>query len=168
MPPRGRDPGEAGRLRFYYRDWRPTLFGRLNTRLWSWATSLGLLPDIMTTLLVRDRRSGRMVGHVLAPVVHEGRRYLVSMLGDQSNWVLDQRATGGEAFLKRGTTAPVRLVEIAPEARAPILKAWCQVATSGRKHLPVAFDAPLADFAAIAADYPVFRIDSATGAPPPV
>jgi hypothetical protein len=119
------------------------------------------LPDIVVTLLVKERKSGRLIGQVLVPVVLEGRRYLVSMLGGASNWVLDQRATGGAAFLKRGRTEAVILVEIPPEERAPILRAWCQIATSGRQHLPVAYDAPLHEFAAIAADYPVFRIDPA-------
>jgi hypothetical protein len=118
-----------------------------------------MMPDLLVTLLVKERKSDRLVGHVLVPVVYEGRRYLVSMLGDGSNWVLDQRATGGAAFLKRGRTEPVMLVEVPPEQRAPILKAWCQLATSGRQHLPVAYDAPLSDFVAIAAEYPVFRVD---------
>ena len=121
MAPTRKDPAESGPLRFYYRDWRPTLYGRFWTRIWAWATSLGLLPDIVVTLLVKERKSGRLIGHVLVPVVHEGRRYLVSMLGGGSNWVLDQRATGGAAFLKRGRTESVMLVEIPPERRAPIL-----------------------------------------------
>ena len=40
-------------------------------------------------------------------------------------------------------------------------KAWSQVATSGRKHLPVSQDSPESAYEAIAADYPVFRIDPA-------
>jgi hypothetical protein len=156
-----KDPAESGTLRHYYRNWRPTLYGRIWTRIWAWATGLGLLPDIVTTLLVKERGSGRLIGHVLVPVVCEGQRYLVSMLGAGSNWVLDQRETGGAAFLKRGRTEPVTLVEVPPEQRASILKAWCQIATSGRQHLPVAHDAPIADFEAIAADYPVFRVDRA-------
>jgi hypothetical protein len=51
------------------------------------------------------------------------------------------------------------LTEIPPEERAPILKAYCEVATSGRHHFPVPATAPLAEFESIAADYPVFRID---------
>ena len=82
------------------------------------------------------------------------------MLGDGSDWVKNIRAAGGKAFIKRGRSRPVMLTELKAEERAPILKAWCRVATSGRKHLPVLHDAPLSDFEAIAADYPVFRIDS--------
>ncbi len=81
------------------------------------------------------------------------------MLGDDSEWVKNVRAARGVAFIKRGRTHPVTLTEIQREKRAPILKAWSQVATSGRKHLPVAHDAPVSAFESIAADYPVFRID---------
>jgi hypothetical protein len=83
------------------------------------------------------------------------------MLGHGSEWVQDVRAAGGEAFVKRGRSHRVRLTEIAREERAPILKAWCQIATSGRQHLPIPYDAPVSAFDAIAADYPVFRIDPA-------
>jgi hypothetical protein len=71
------------------------------------------------------------------------------------------RAASGRALIKRGRARSVVLTEIPPEQRAPILKAWSQVASSGRQHLPVPHDAAVAAFAAIAADYPVFRIDPA-------
>jgi hypothetical protein len=90
---------------------------------------------------------------------YEGERYFVSMFGESSEWVRNVRAANGRARIKRGRTQPVMLTEIAINARAPILKAWCQTATSGRKHLPVPHDAPLSAFEEIAADYPVFRID---------
>ena len=85
------------------------------------------------------------------------------MLGNRSEWVQDVRAAAGEAFIKRGRSRAVKLIEIPAEERAPILKAWCRVATSGRQHLPVPHDAPVAAFEAIAADYPVFRIEPDVG-----
>ena len=81
------------------------------------------------------------------------------MLGEGSEWVKNVRAVGGKDKVRRGQVIPVSLTEIAPHARAPILKAWTQVATSGRQHLPVSFDAPLSAFEAIADEYPVFRVD---------
>lgn len=45
LAPTGKDPAESGSLRFDYRNRRPTLFRRLSTRIWAWATSLGLLPS---------------------------------------------------------------------------------------------------------------------------
>jgi hypothetical protein len=153
------DPAESGYLRFYYRNRRPTRFGRLSNQVWAWLTGLGLMPPIVQTLQVKDRRDGRLRSTVLVPAHYEGERYLVSMLGDSSEWVQNVRAAGGEALIKRGRSHPIMLTEIPPKDRAPILKAWCQVATSGRKHLPVRYDAPVSAVEAIAADYPVYRIN---------
>jgi NADPH2:quinone reductase len=156
-----RDPAEHGFLRYFYRNWRPTRLGRVWSRMFAWVSGLGLTPQILTTLQVRDRDTGRLDSTVLVAANHQGQRYLVSMLGNGSEWVRNARASNGEAFIKRGQVRSVKLAEIPIEQRAPILKAWCQVATSGRKHFPVAPDAPLTAFEAIAADYPVFRIDPA-------
>jgi hypothetical protein len=153
------DPAESGYLRFYYRNRRPTQFGRLSNQVWAWLTGLGLMPPIVQTLQIKDRRDGRLRSTVLVPAHYEGERYLVSMLGNGSEWVQNVRAAGGEALIKRGRPHPIMLAEIPPKDRAPILKAWCQVATSGRKHFPVPYDAPVSAFEAFAADYPVFRID---------
>jgi hypothetical protein len=90
---------------------------------------------------------------------HAGQRYLVSMLGDGSDWVRNVRAAGGEAFVKRGRLRPVKLTELPPAQRGPILKAYCRVATSGRHHFPVAPGAPVSEFDALAERYPVFRLD---------
>ena len=152
------DPAEQdGFLRFFYRNWRPTGLARIHNGIFAWLSGLGLLPQILLTLQTRSPGGG-LRPTVLAVVVFQGERYLVSMLGDGSQWVANVRASHGEAFIKRGRSHPVRLIEIPPAARAPILKAWCQIATSGRKHLPIPFDAPLSAYEAIAADYPVFRI----------
>jgi len=154
-----KDPAERGHLRFFYRDWRPTRFGRLWIGAYAWLAAHGLTPELLLALQVKDRTSGALHTTVLAPAEYGGQRYVVSMLGETSEWVRNLRATGGEAFIKRGASRPVRLVEIPAEARAPILKAWCQIATSGRQHIPVPHDAPTSAFEGVASDYPVFRID---------
>lgn len=159
MKPSRVDPAEqGGYLRFFYRDWRPTRLARYWNGAFAWVSGLGLTPDILLTLQTKSPGSERLSSTVLAVAEFQGERYLVSMLGDGSQWVRNVRAAGGDAFIKRGRSRPVRLIEIPPEARAPILKAWCQIATSGRRHLPVPYDAPLSAFEEIAADYPVFRI----------
>jgi hypothetical protein len=160
MTPQPQDPAErSGYLRHFYRDWRPTRLGRLWSAAFAWVAGLGILPDLLVSLAVNERESGRLNRVVLVAVTYQGRRYLVSMLGGGSQWVRNVRAAGGAAFVKRGRLRPVMLTELPPEDRAPVLKAWCQVASSGRRHLPVPHDAPEAAFAAIAADYPVFRVD---------
>lgn len=157
-----KDPAErSGYLRFFYRDWRPTRLGKLLNGAWAWLSGLGLTPSVLLTLQVRGRASGRLRSNILVVARHNGQRYLVSMLGEGSEWVRNVRAAGGKAFVKRGRRRPVTLTEIPPERRAAILKDYCHVATSGRHHFPVPHNAPLSEFEAIASDYPVFRIDPA-------
>ncbi|HSR06024.1 MAG TPA: hypothetical protein VLM42_02635 [Bryobacteraceae bacterium] len=105
--------------------------------MFAWIYEAGLTSDILVTLQVKGRTSGRLFSTVLV------------------------MASYREAFIKRGPSRPVTLTEIPPGKKAPILKVWCQVATSGREYLPVRYAAPASAFEAIAADYPVFRIDPA-------
>ncbi len=153
------DPAERGCLRLFYRRWHPTRLGKFVSRALAWMSGKRLTPPILLTLQVKGRRSGRLHDTVLVVTEHEGQRYLVSMLGDGSDWVRNVCAEGGKAYVKRGQSHPVQLTEIPTGERAPILKAYCQVATSGREHFPVRHDAPVPEFDAVAARYPVFRID---------
>ena len=155
------DPAEQSHLRLFYRDWHPTRLGKFVNGALAWLSGLGLTPRVLLTLQLRGRRSGVLHTNILVVAKHDGQSYLVSMLGNGSEWVCNVRAAGGEAFVKRGRSRPVRLTEVPAGERGPILKAYCQVATSGRRHFPVPHDAPLSEFSAIAADYPVFRIDPA-------
>ncbi|HEX7766951.1 MAG TPA: hypothetical protein VF443_09560 [Nitrospira sp.] len=127
--------------------------------MFAWVSGLGLTPGILLTLQVKDRSTGLLHETILVVASYQGQRYLVSMLGNSSEWVQNVRAAGGKACIKRRRSQPVMLTEIPATERGPVLKAWCQVATSGREHLPVSHQAPVADFEAIAEDYPVFRID---------
>jgi hypothetical protein len=73
--------------------------------------------------------------------------------------VQNLEAAGGEAVISHGGAAQVQLVPVPSEKRASVLREYARVASSGRKHLPVAVGAPLTEFAAIAAQYPVYRIE---------
>ena len=161
-PQRPADPAEKHPfLRFFYRDWRPTRLGRWVNRL----TALWPIPGLshwgMATLEVRGRKSGkpRAVPVVVATV--SGRRYLVSMLGPDSDWVKNVEAANGDAVLRQRGRDPIHLVSVPPEGRAPVLREYVRAAPSGRHHFPVAPGAPLSDFEAIAERYPVYRIDPA-------
>jgi len=154
------DPAERRLLlRLFYRNWRPTRMGRWANRLASLLSNLGLSSKQMAVLEVRGRATGhwRSIPVVIATVNAE--RYLVSMLGPGSDWVRNVEAAQGGAILRRGGRRPVHLVGVPPTERASILKEYVRVATSGRNHFPVAVDAPLAEFKAIAARYPVYRIE---------
>lgn len=131
-------------------------------RALNWVTAaifgLGVAPNYLVKFEVVGRRSGRAISFPLVMTVVDGERYLVSMLGVDSAWVKNVRAAGGRAILHHGRTEHVRLEEVAVEQRDPILKAYLQRAPGARAHIPVDKDAPLEEFEAIAAEYPVFRV----------
>ncbi len=145
--------------RWMYREGRPNTIAKVQN--WGWAIihSLGLFPNQMVTLEVVGRRSGKTISFPLAMVVLEGERYLVSMLGEEVNWVQNVRAAGGMARLRHGITEQVLLKEVEVRLRAPVLKAYLKLAPGARPHIPVSRDAPLSEFEKIAAQYPVFRLE---------
>jgi hypothetical protein len=63
--------------------------------------------------------------------------------------------------LRHGVTEQVLLEEVDVSRRAPILKAYLQIAPGARGHIPVDKDAPLSAFAEIAPQTPVFSIKAA-------
>jgi deazaflavin-dependent oxidoreductase (nitroreductase family) len=156
------DPAERSLwLRLCYRDWRPTGFGRRVNRVQGWWCSLGLPPRLMATLEVRGRTSGRVRANPVVITKLDGERYLVSMLGTQSDWVKNLDAAHGDAVLRQGRRTRVHLALVPPGKRAPVLREYVRIAYSGRQHFPVPIGAPLAELDAIADRYPVYRIDLA-------
>jgi deazaflavin-dependent oxidoreductase (nitroreductase family) len=153
------DPAERSRVRrLLYRNWRPTRLGRLANRAAAWSSALGL-SSASAVLEVRGRVSGRSRSVPVVIATVEGHRYLVSMLGPESDWVKNVEAAGGVAVLRQRQRVRVRLVLVPPADRAAVLREYVKVATSGRHHLPVKVGAPLSEFQAIADRYPAFLID---------
>lgn len=146
-------------MRLFYRNWRPTRIGRWLNQFQAWWSGLGLPPKLMAALEVPGRSSGRTRSTAVVITSVAGRRYLVSMLGPQSDWVQNVGAAHGRAVIRQGRRRHVHLALVPPEERAPILREYVRVASSGRQHFPVAVDAPLSEFQAIAERYPVYRID---------
>ena len=145
-------------LRWLYRSGHPNRFARLQNRATAIAFAAGIVPKRAAALEIPGRRSGRVISFPVAIADFEGERYLVSMLGKDVNWVRNLQAAGGRAVLRHGRRESVHLEEVEPGARAPILRRYLQVAPGARPHMSVGRRAPLAEFAQIAADYPVFRI----------
>ena len=144
--------------RWLYKGGRPNALGRFLNRGWAWLHSSGLLPDYMVTLEVVGRQSGKLISFPLALAVLNGERYLVSMLGEDTNWVRNVRTANGQAQLRHGRTEQVLLEEVEVSQRAPILKAYLKIAPGARPHILVDKDAPVAEFEKIAAEFPVFKI----------
>jgi hypothetical protein len=112
----------------------------------------------LNTLEVRGRRTGKLRSFPVVVADYQGERYVVAMLGEGVNWVANVRASSGHAVLRHGRREPVRLEEVAPAIRAPILQRYLQLAPGARAHVPVDSRAPLAEFEAIAHQYPIFRV----------
>ena len=143
--------------RWLYRGGHPNAVAKILNRGWAWIHALGVAPNYLVTLEVVGRQSGKVISFPLALTRLNGERYLVSMLGQEANWVRNVRAAGGKATLRHGKVEHVQLVEIDVAQRAPVLKAFLQHAPGARPHIPVDKDAPLTEFETIAAQYPVFR-----------
>jgi deazaflavin-dependent oxidoreductase (nitroreductase family) len=142
----------------FYKERRPRRLGTLVNRLEGRWSGLGLPPSRQVSLEVKGRVSGKVRATPVVIATHEGERYLVSMLGENVEWVANVRASGGSAVLRHGRRRQVILEEVPPAGRAPILKAYLHAAPGARPHFDVARDAPLAEFEAVADGYPVFRI----------
>jgi hypothetical protein len=143
-----------------YRGGHPNQLTKIINQGWAILHSLGISPDHLVTLEVVGRQSGKTIRFPLAMVIMHGERYLVSMLGEETNWVRNVKAAGGYARLRHGIREQVRLEEIDISQRAPILKAYLQLAPGARPHLPINKDAPISEFEKIASKYPVFRLET--------
>ena len=143
-----------------YRGQKPGWIAKILNRMWADAASKKAMNNGLVALEVIGRRSGRVISFPVVMVIVDGQRYLASMLGDNTQWVRNVRASGGQAVLRSGGREDVRLVELPAGQRAPILKAYLQAAPGARPHVPVDKDAPLEKFEKIAAGFPVFRLVS--------
>jgi hypothetical protein len=144
--------------RWMYRGGRPNQLTKIINKGWAFIHSLGIFPNYLVTLEVVGRQSGKTISFPLAMTVMNGERYLVSMLGENTNWVRNVRAAEGKATLRHGVSEQVFLKEVDVNQRAPILKAFLGHAPGARPHIPVSRDAPLSEFEKIAWQYPVFQV----------
>jgi deazaflavin-dependent oxidoreductase (nitroreductase family) len=145
-------------LRWMYRGQRPNWIAKVLNGASAAVASTGATSNLMVTLEVIGRKSGRTVSLPLVVAVIDGERYLVSMLGENVQWVHNVRAAGGRAVLRSGGREEVRLEEVPADLRAPILKAYLRRAPGARPHVPVNKDAPLAEFEKVATAFPVFQV----------
>ena len=146
--------------RWLYRGQRPNWLARVMNRMSAIVASTGITSNLMVTLETTGRTSGRTISQPMVVGIVDRQRYLVSMLGENVNWVKNVRAANGKAVLRSGSREEIQLEEVPADQRAPILKAYLQRAPGARAHIPVDKDAPLEDFEKVAADFPVFRVVS--------
>ena len=149
--------------RWLYRNGRPNPVARRRDRASVELLKSGISPQRTAVLSAQGRRTGLIVSLPVIVTAYQGDRYLVSMLGE-SNWVRNVRAANGRAVLRRARSEAVRLIEVPVRDRAPVLRRYVAVSPGARAHIPVSRRAPVAEFEALAADLPVFRITAAVSA----
>lgn len=152
--------------RWLYRGKRPNWIARIMNGASTVVASSGVTSNYLETLEVTGRKSGRTFSLPVVIALVDGERYLVSMLGDNVQWVQNVRAAHGSAVLRSGDREEIQLEEVPIGKRAPILKAYLQRASGARPHMPVNKDAALAEFEKIAAAFPVFHVVSKVAASP--
>jgi deazaflavin-dependent oxidoreductase (nitroreductase family) len=142
----------------FYPQGKPRRMTRFINSEGAWLSSRGILPEFMVMFEVRGRRSGKVIRIPLVVATLDGNRYLVSMLGENVDWVHNVRAANGEAVLRYGSVEEVSLREIPVSERGPILKAYLARAPGGRPHFDIDHNAPLSEFERVAPRYPVFQV----------
>ena len=145
-----------------YAGGRPGPLAKALNNFWAKLHAWGIAPNYLVTLEIVGRKSGKVIAFPLVMLARGEERYFVSMLGEQANWVQNLRATGGKATLRHGRVEQVLLEDVSIEKRAPLLKAYLQIAPGARAHVSVDKDAPLEEFEKAAAVYPVYKVNPNT------
>lgn len=130
-------------------------------------TAADLSPSYVVTLEVPGRRSGVIRRTSLVRVELGTDGYLVALAGE-SEWVRNVRAAGGRVVIGRRQRRAAALVELPPQDRPPVLRAYlfragrrpgsAQVAVEAQYFFGVSADPSVEELRAVADRYPVFRI----------
>jgi deazaflavin-dependent oxidoreductase (nitroreductase family) len=126
---------------------------------------LGVGPWGARELRVVGRSSGQVRTTVVNVLSLDGADHLVAPRG-HTQWVRNVRAAGGaEVRLGRHVT-PVRAVELADGEKLPVLRAYLArwAFEVGQFFEGITADSSDAELAAIAPDFPVFRLEAVAAA----
>jgi deazaflavin-dependent oxidoreductase (nitroreductase family) len=112
-------------------------------------------------LRVVGRKSGQIRTNVVNLLPLDADQYLVAPRGT-TEWVRNLRAAGGGELRLGRRVDSFRATELDDDAKVPVLRSYLErwKWEVGQFFQGVAPDAPDSDIARIAADYPVFRIDT--------
>ena len=114
-------------------------------------------PNTTYLLTVRGRKSGKPHTTPVTLVEENGQRWLVAPYGEV-NWVRNARAAGQVTLTRGSQSETVPVVELEPQASAPILKKYVNRVPITRPYFDAAPDAPIEAFVAEAGRHPVFRL----------
>lgn len=146
--------------RWLYRGGRAHWLARRINSATARVAAAGRGPAQLYMLEVRGRRSGKVIRFPVVVAEYEGERYLVSMLGDDTNWVRNVRAADGHASLARGGREVVRLDEVHGSERGAILRRYLTYSPGAQSHIDISPTAAIDEFDRIATRYPIFRVST--------
>ena len=129
------------------------LVGALVTPL----VKVGVAPPAVHLLAAPGRRTGRLYTTPVRVLRHDGERWLVAPYGERS-WVKNARASGWVELRRGRRRERVRVEEVGPGERAPVLRAYLGRFPITRDLFDAPPGAPLDAFAAEADRHPVFRV----------
>jgi deazaflavin-dependent oxidoreductase (nitroreductase family) len=126
-----------------------------------WMTARGLSLYGSRILRVRGRKTGAARSTLVNLLEVDGVRYLVAPRG-HTQWVRNLRAASGEAELALGRhTWSVTAVELADDVKLPVLRAYLKRFgwEVGAFFENLTKNSTDAELAAVAPDFPAFRLD---------
>jgi deazaflavin-dependent oxidoreductase (nitroreductase family) len=130
---------------------------KLFNRIFGLLAGIGIAPSFIYLLEVRGRKSGRLYSTAVDLLELNGKQFLVAPRG-RTQWVRNAEAAG-EVTLKRGSRRKFRLRALADSEKPEVLKAYLTNYKSAvQRFFPIKPDAPLDEFAKIAAGYPAFEL----------
>ena len=130
---------------------------RLTSAIVTPLVRLGIGPKHLYLLSVAGRRTGRTYETPVSVVEGGGQRWLVAPYGER-NWVKNARAAGSVALRRGRRTERVRVEDVPPSDRAPILHAYLRQVPFTRGFFGASPDAPVEAFEAEAHSHPVLRL----------
>ena len=118
---------------------------------------LGLGPRSTYLLTVQGRKTGKRYSTPVTLVEDRGERWLVAPYGEVT-WVKNARVAGKVTLRRGGRAEEVKIVELGPEASAPVLKRYVARAPITRPFFDATPASDLEAFATEASRHPVFHI----------
>jgi len=121
---------------------------------------LGWAPSYGHQLEVVGRKSGEVRRTPVNLLEHAGMLCLVAPRGE-TQWVKNARASGEVTLVRKASRTRYRVRELPESERAPVLKAYLtRYESQVARFFSLRADAQLAEFAAVAAQHPVFVLSA--------
>lgn len=142
------------------RIYRPSYFGRVRDRIMAFMLSKAVGPPGIYLLTVPGRKTGIPRTTPVAPLEDADGRWLIAPYGPDG-WARNARAAGRVTLSRGRTTESFVVTELSAAEAAPILKRYlAEHPRTVGAYFDVDKDATLEEFAAEAAQHPVFRLQA--------